>query len=200
MRREMTVLIGILFAAAISALPLHSVELPLGSDDDVAEGSVRDPRIWNRGGIDGYRLPVGQPNSYDRNDKVIFRFPLASFIPGGKVGKAVLRFKAWADDRNSRPEKLKFEHFTTDRRELTRQALISQEVESVGSVITLAPGPITDMKIDVTSAVNHDLEKGYVYVNFLVSSLTAERFGAPENLKINCADIDKDSLVLDVTP
>lgn len=190
----------VLFAAAMVSLPLCAVEMKLENDKDVANGAARVPKVWNPGGIDGRWLPVGQPNKYNRNDKVVIRFPLAAFIAKGKVEKAVLRLRLSTDKRNTRKEELVLEHFTTDRRELTSQTLISQEVEEVGSLASLAAGQNVQAEIDVTAAVNKDISKGYVYVTFRVTSLTAEKFGAPENVKINCASINKKSIILDVTP
>lgn len=188
------------FALVMFVFSLHAVELNPESSKDVANGAANVPKVWNPGGINGRWLPVGQPNLHNRNDKVIIRFPLAAFIAKGKVEKAVLRFGVSADKRNTRKEDLVLEHFTADRRELTSQTLITQEVEEVGPVAKLSPGASSDVKIDVSSAVNKDLAKGYVYVTFRVTSLTAEKFGAPENRKVNCASIEKKTIVLDVTP
>ena len=189
-----------LLLAVMLVLPLHAVELKPAGPDDVASGAARDINVWCPGGIGGHWLAVGQPNLCNRNDKVMFRFPLASFIAKGSVRKAVLKFNVTTDKRNVSPENLVLEHFTTDRRELTAQALLSTEVEDISNLASMNAGANQNVVIDVTEFVNKDLAKGYVYVNFRVTSKTAEKLGAPKNGIVNCASITKSSIVLDVTP
>ena len=189
-----------LFAAAMFICPLQAVELKPKTSADVVSGAARDIKVWCPGGIGGHWLAVGQPNLCNRNDKVMFRFPLASFIAKGSVRKAVLRFNVTTDKRNISPEDLVVEHFTTDRREFTAQALLTTDVEDVSALASMKAGANQNVEIDVTNIVNKDLAKGYVYVNFRVTSKTAEKLGAPKNGIINCASITKSSIVLDVTP
>ena len=189
-----------LLAAAMFGFSLHAVELKPKNSKDVASGAARDINVWCPGGIGGHWLAVGQPNLCNRNDKVVFRFPLASFIAKGKVRKAVLKFNVTTDKRNISPENLIVEHFITDRREFNAQALITTDVEDVAPLATMNAGANQNVVIDVTNVVNNDLAKGYVYVNFRVTSKTAETLGTPKNGLVNCASITKSSIVLDVTP
>lgn len=200
MKKEIKLLCGFLFSAAILSQQLCAMELKIRSDKDVASGASKSATLWYPGGISGRWLAVGNPNKYNRNDKVVFRFPLAGFISRGSVKKAVLRFRVHTDKRNTRKEDLVLEHFTTDRRILTAQSLITQEVKELGQVASLAPGKNVIVKMDVTSAVNNDIEKGYPFIGFRVTSITAEKYGAPGNGIINCASIVKNSIVLDVIP
>lgn len=188
------------FAVTMLVFSLHGAELKPTDKIDIGSGASSNIKFWYPGGIDGRWLAVGNPNKFNRNDKVVFRFPLALFIAVGKVQKAELHFRLKASKKNSRPENIMLEHFTKDRRELTGQALISHDVEDVGALPTLEIGKTVTVKIDVTKYVNKDLAKGYSFINFRLTSLTAEKYGVPENGRHNYASLIKNSVKLDVKP
>ena len=162
---------------------------------DVVSGAAANPKIWCPGGIGGRRLAVGQPNKWNRNDKVLFRFSLRDVK--NPVARAELRFRQAADRRNAETEELIVEHFDEELKELTPAALKEKKVTPVGSKYLIEPGKPAETILDVTELVREDLRRGYGSIAFRVSSLVAAR-GAPKNKLINSVDIDKNSIVLEI--
>ena len=172
-----------------------AAELKPADKTDVASGAATTPRIWCPGGIKGYRLAVGQPNKGNRNDKVLFRFSLGSIK--APVVRAELRYRQTANGGNAEVEELIVEHLTDELKELKHSALNEKKTTPAGKY-RVRPGERVETVLDVTELVREDIRRGYGSIAFRVASLVAPK-GPPKNKRVNCIDIDKGSITLDVT-
>lgn len=147
---------------------------------DLASGASSDShKVWYLNGIGGNWLAVGSPNTLNRRDKVTVRFDLSSLIFAGAVKKAWLCYRQ--NPFGYRSETILVEHFTSERWELSGKDLISTQTEVLGRYISVVGSGQSCVILDVSSAVNADLERGFGACTFRIASETAEKLGNPEN-------------------
>jgi len=194
-----SVVLAALFMSAITvtAAPAGTPHTIVPGPKDAASGARHAIETWQPGGIGGNWLAVGQPNTTNRDDRVVFRFDIRRYLTAGRVAKATLRLAA---DPQTRGETFRLEHFTAERFVLAAKDLGSIQVELVKSfeVKHGTPAGLT-VRFDVTGAVNRDLESGFGSSAFRLRSEYAETVGNPNNSP-SLITIVNGSLAIEVTP
>lgn len=149
--------------------------------EGVASGAASNPdTVWYPNGIDGKWLAVGNPNMWNRRDKVTVRFDLTPFVPAGQVRRAVLTYGH--TPFGYRSNELVLEHFTTERLVLAGNDLISNQVEPLRHyVVDREMKAMTEARVDVTGALNADLAAGFGFTTFRIACVTAEILANPRN-------------------
>ena len=166
----------------------------------VASGSSVDINVWRVNGIGGRWLAVGQPNHLDRKDKVTFSFDLEKYINKGKIRRAILCYSQNLFGSKYRSEEILLKHFTTERMILKNNDLVSNQVNLIGDyIVDKGLKTSLDSKIDVTQAINADLQKGAFFSTFRLESLSAEKLGNPGLKPVGISILNK-SIKLYIKP
>ncbi len=199
MIRKATLTMGGLAVLLLAVQALHA-ELIRPDERGVASGAYSDAdTVWYINGINGNWLAVGQPNMWNRRDRVVFRFPILKFLPGNSIHKAILRFDYNSAGEVKRVHKIEVEHFTEERVYLAGRDLLTRATTSV-HVFEVPPDcPNTQMEIDVTKEVQADLRLGFEFTAFRVRSITSDEIGNPE-MKSSFVNIGQGSMRLSVMP
>jgi len=160
----------------------YAVETVIPDEQGVGSGACSNPNtVWYMNGIDGRWLAVGQPNWFNRRDRVVFRFPIIKYMPQCKVKKATLRFDYTAGGQQKRDNLIEVEHFTAERIFISGKDLNSPFTESVAQFnVTVNDARNSKVEFDVTDKVNADLSKGFEFCAFRVRSITADTLGNSE--------------------
>ena len=160
----------------------YAVETIVPDAQGVGSGACSNPNtVWYMNGIDGRWLAVGQPNKFNRRDRVVFRFPIIKYMPQCKVKKATLRFDYTAGGGQKRDNLIEVEHFTAERIFISGKDLNSPFTDSVAQfTVTINDARNSKVEFDVTDKVNADLSKGFEFCAFRVRSITADTLGNSE--------------------
>jgi len=146
--------------------------------DDMASGALSDPhKVWYLNGIDGTWLAVGQPNTLNRRDRVVFRFPISHLVPTGEIKNAVLVFKYSSGGKQKRNNIIQIEHFNVERIKLSGNDLISNAVEPVTQFAVLPEVRNKKITFDVSEKINSDIISGFGFSTFRIKSITADELG-----------------------
>ncbi len=125
-------------------------------------------------------LPVGHPNTINRGDRALIRFPLDNLIAAGKVRKAVFSFVLPFMYGPYKSRTWKLEHFLEERSGIQQSDILNTSVESLQNIKVNGKFPLR-FNLDVTKAVNSDLVKGRSGIVFRFSDPEAEKQGNPKH-------------------
>ena len=180
--------------------PALRAELLRPDERGVASGAYSNSdTVWYVNGIGGNWLAVGQPNMWNRRDRVVFRFPILKFLPGNSIHKATLRFEYYAGGEVKRLHLIEVEHFTRERVYLSGTDLKTNAVSSVHVFEVPPDTPNTRLEIDVTKEVQDDIRLGFEFSAFRIRSRTSDEMGNPE-MKSSFVNIVPGSMRLSVRP
>jgi hypothetical protein len=195
-------LLGILlqFAANMRAADLCPERL-----DDYGSGPTGMSGLYYPGGIPNLGLAVGHPNSLARNDRMVVKFNMASFLPSQQpVESATLHFSVtlFAARENLKQQTLTVGHLNyTMGESLAGTDLVNRDTEPVGSVpvnsADIKPGPSGSYSVDVTNVVNADIQKGRKFCGFRFGNALTEE-GNPDARSL-CVYVGK-NLCLKIRP
>lgn len=190
----------LLFVCSFSAMTFANKLILKPDSDGVASGIPNGiSRNWYPNGIGGRFLYVGQPNKWNRRDRVTFRFPIDRFIPAGRVKCATLVFAYTAYGKQKRENKLEVEHFTVERIELGAKDLLTRDVEAAARFVVPHDAKFTKVDFDVTEFVNADLALGFGFSAFRIRSVTADELGNTA-MKSSFVLIEQNSMKLIIEP
>ena len=191
----------IIYYLALLAIPLSVTAEELRPDErGVASGAYNNSdKVWYINGIWGRWLAVGQPNMWNRRDRVEFRFPIMKFLPRNHIEKATLRFEYNSGGEIKRTHIIETEHFTTERIQLSGKDLLSSATTPVHEMAVPPDSPRTQVEFDVTEVVRADIAKGFEFTAFRIRSRTADEIGNPEK-KSSYVTIEQGSMVLSIMP
>ena len=170
-----------LFATLVAAFAAFAcaADVVIPDAQGIGSGACSDPdTVWYINGIGGTWLAVGQPNTLNRRDRVVFRFSILKYMPKCKIKKATLRFDYTAAGAQKRDNLIEVEHFTAERIFISGKDLNSPFTDSVAQFTATVNDPHNkQMEFDVTDKVNADLAKGFEFCAFRVRSITADTKG-----------------------
>ncbi len=162
---------------------MHAADLGPEREDDYGSGPTGMAGLYYPGGIPNLGLAVGHPNTLARNDRLVVKFNIASFLPPQKpVEAATLHFSVTLFDArdNLKEQTITVGHLNYTLGEaLAGTDLVNREIETVGSVPVnrsdIKPGPGGSYSVDVTNFVNADIQQGRKFCGFrLGNALTEE--------------------------
>ena len=176
-------LLGVIFPLSSH---VRAADLCAARDDDCGSGASAVAGLYYPGGIPNLGLAVGHPNSLARNDRVVIKFNIASFLPSQQpVQAATLHFSVTLFDAR---DKLKEQTITighlnyTLGESLAGTDLVNREIETVGSVPVnrwdIKPGLGGPYSVDVTNFVNADIQKGRKFCGFRFGNALTEEGNA----------------------
>lgn len=126
----------------------------------------------------GYRY-VGNPNSLNRCDRVVFTIDLRPFLYDGKVQEVFLEYQNvpfGAIDENE----IGLEVLASGRSSVRPEDIIASDCETVCHYAMTQKGP-GFLKADVTQLVNKALSIGDGYITFRVINVSTETRGNPKS-------------------
>ena len=190
---KMIIAVAIMSAlAAMSALSSSFLRIPSKTKkpDSFLGGS-----LINIGFVNSTNCWVGNPNSLNRRDRVVFQFDLREYLQEGKVKKAmlVLPLKPFGI---LKANWLELECFKTERYPVSEMDIISNKVFPVAMLLIDHKSTLLH-NIDVTKMVNSALNRGDGTIAFRVRNATIEKVGNRQN-KPEGASINFNQLKLEI--
>ncbi|MCQ2396177.1 MAG: hypothetical protein MJ106_00580 [Lentisphaeria bacterium] len=122
---------------------------------------------------------VGNPNSLNRCDRVVFTIDIRTFLYDGKVKEAVLEYKNEPFGVLEENE-IGLDWITSGRLNVRPEDIIASDSETVCNYAISRQSP-QFLKIDVTALVNKALAVGDGYITFRVLNVSTETRGNPKS-------------------
>lgn len=194
--RSTRVVAAVAIMSALMALPLSTLSSPsLRILKVETPGSFWGGSFSNIGFGGATSCWVGNPNSLNRRDRVVFHFGLRDYLQEGKVKKAILVLPLQPFGV-LKENWLELECFEEEREPVLRMDIISNKVFPVDAFL-IDQGSTLLHHSDVTQMVNSALKRGEGSIAFRVRNATIEKVGNRQN-KPEGASIDLTQLRLEI--
>jgi hypothetical protein len=163
-----------------------------------AESKIENARSFGGGAVAqvGFWNPqnnyVGNPNSLNRLDRVVFHFDLSEYLEAGKVKRAilVLPLQLFGVVKGNMIE---LQCFKTEHAPVFNMDIISNDVFPVATMLIDGQSPVLQ-HLDTTKIINEALGRGEGTVTFRVRNVTVEKIGSrqgkPEGVYVDCKKLN----------